>query len=250
MRLTGKTCLITGGLSGIGVATAHTLAQFGANISVAGSTSDAAALAKVREDVESYGCRFHFIRSNVDSVRSCARVVEETQAALGSIDILVHSAGAAVPGGLLKLSDREWERAFDVHVHAIFRLCRAAVPLMKNRGEGSIILISPAAELRGCLDALAYGVVKGALPQFARALARELASDNIRVNCVSPGLIRSPFQDHLSPEQVQNNIQNLIPLKREGRPDDVSSLIVEVLSNDFITGENVVIDGGVTMRMV
>jgi NAD(P)-dependent dehydrogenase (short-subunit alcohol dehydrogenase family) len=249
MQLTGKTCLITGGLSGIGAATAHTLAQFGANISVAGRTRDAAALAKVREDVESYGCRFQFIRSNVDSVRNCTRIVEETQAEFGAIDILVHSAGAAVHGGLLELSDRDWEKAFDVHVHAIFRLCRAAVPMMKTRGEGSIILISSAAGLRGCMGALAYGVVKGALPQFARALARELATDNIRVNCVSPGIIRTPFQNHLSPQQVQNNTQNRIPLKREGRPEDVSSLIVELLSNDFITGENVVIDGGMSMRM-
>src|SRR5208283_1106507 len=105
--------------------------------------------------------------------------------------------------------------------------------------EGAIILISSAAGLRGCLGALAYGVVKGAVPQFARGLARELADDNIRVNCVSPGLIRTPFQDSLTPEQVQNNVQNRIPLHREGKPEDVAAVIVELVENEFITGENV-----------
>jgi 3-oxoacyl-[acyl-carrier protein] reductase/dehydrogenase/reductase SDR family protein 4 len=86
------------------------------------------------------------------------------------------------------------------------------------------------------------------LPQFARVLARELADYNIRVNCVSPGIIRTPFQDFLTPTQVENNINNRIPLHREGKPDDVARVILELVENDFITGEDVVIDGGMTMR--
>jgi NAD(P)-dependent dehydrogenase (short-subunit alcohol dehydrogenase family) len=93
-------------------------------------------------------------------------------------------------------------------------------------------------------------VVKGALPQFARNLARELADQRIRVNCVSPGVIRTPFQDFLTAEQVANNINNRIPLHQEGSPADVARLIISLIENDFITGENVVIDGGMTMRMV
>ena len=104
--------------------------------------------------------------------------------------------------------------------------------------------------LRGCLGAAAYGVVKGALPQFARVLARELADQGIRVNCVSPGVIRTPFHDALSPEQARNNIENRIPLHTEGKPEDVAELIASLVENDFITGENMVIDGGMTMRIV
>jgi len=129
-------------------------------------------------------------------------------------------------------------------------LSRAAVPHMVQQGEGAIILIGSAAGLRGCLGAIAYGVVKGALPQFARALARELADNNIRVNCVSPGVIRTPFQDFLKPEQVRNNISNRIPLHREGQPEDVARAIAALVENEFITGENLVIDGGMAMRMV
>ncbi len=121
---------------------------------------------------------------------------------------------------------------------------------MAKQGGGAIVLLGSAAGLRGCPGALAYGVVKGALPQFARGLARELADQNIRVNCVSPGIIRTPFQAHLTPEQVDNNTRNRVPLHREGRPDEVAQVIVSLIENEFITGENVVVDGGMTMRMV
>lgn len=84
----------------------------------------------------------------------------------------------------------------------------------------------------------------------ARSLARELGDQHIRVNCVSPGIIRTPFQDFLTPEQAANNIQNRIPLHKEGKPEDVAQLIVALIENDFVTGENIAIDGGMTMRMV
>jgi NAD(P)-dependent dehydrogenase (short-subunit alcohol dehydrogenase family) len=176
--------------------------------------------------------------------------VERTVAELGSIDIVVHAAGGAVPGGLLSVTPEAWYAAFEVHLHAIYHLCRAAVPFMKKKREGAIILIGSAAGSRGCLGALAYGVVKGALPQFTRILARELADDNIRVNAVAPGIIRTPFQDFLTPEQAANNIQNRIPLHREGNPNDVADLITTLVCNDFITGETVAVDGGMTMRIV
>jgi NAD(P)-dependent dehydrogenase (short-subunit alcohol dehydrogenase family) len=155
-----------------------------------------------------------------------------------------------VPGGLQEVSEEAWMNAFAVHVHSVFHLARAATPLMAKGGAGAIILVGSAAGLRGCIGALAYGVVKGALPQFARSLARELAEQNIRVNCVSPGVIRTPFHRSLTPEQVRNNIENRIPLHREGKPEDVADLITALIENDFITGENIVIDGGMTMRIV
>jgi NAD(P)-dependent dehydrogenase (short-subunit alcohol dehydrogenase family) len=92
-------------------------------------------------------------------------------------------------------------------------------------------------------------VAKGALPQFARNLARELAPANIRVNSVSPGVIRTPFQDFLTPEQVRNNIENRIPLRREGTAEDVAAISLALIENEFITGEDVAIDGGMTMRI-
>ena len=96
---------------------------------------------------------------------------------------------------------------------------------------------------------MAYQVVKGTLLQFTRALAREFGDDNIRVNCVAPGIIRTRFHAAMTPEQQKHNIENRIPLHREGKAEDVAELICELVTNDYITGETVAIDGGLTMRI-
>ena len=250
MDLRGKTCLVTGGTSGIGASTALALAKKGASIVVASRRGDAQQSENLAT-IETAGRQeMRFLKADVSDPAACRRCVDRVIEEFGRLDVLVHSAGAAVPGGLHTTTEEAWMRAFAVHVHAVFHLARSATPHMARQGGGSIVLLGSAAGLRGCLGALAYGVVKGALPQFARGLARELADQNIRVNCVAPGVIRTPFQDSLTPEQVENNIQNRIPLHREGRPEDVAQLIVSLIENDFITGENFVIDGGMTMRIV
>ena len=96
---------------------------------------------------------------------------------------------------------------------------------------------------------LAYQVVKGALPQFARGLAYELADDNIRVNCVAPGVIRTNFHAAMTPEVKQHNIENRIPLHREGTPEQIATMIRELVCNDYATGETFTVDGGLTMRI-
>ena len=154
-----------------------------------------------------------------------------------------------MPGSLLEVSPEAWHAAFDVHIHAIFYLCRAAVPAMRQKKEGAIVLISSTAGIRGIAFASAYQVVKGALPQFARAMAREFADDNIRVNVVAPGVVRTRFHAGMTPETKKNNLDNRIPLHREGTPEQVASLIAELVANDYITGETMVIDGGLTMRI-
>lgn len=250
MDLQGKVCLVTGGTSGIGAATAMSFAKRGAHVAVTGRTLRQGVVKSLQAEVESNGSKSLFVQADAGSAEDCARAVAETHVAFGRLDVLVHSAGAAAPGGFFDVTDEAWNEAFNVHVHAVLWLARAAVPHMVKQGEGAIILIGSAAGLRGCLGALTYGVVKGALPQFARVLARELADSNIRVNCVSPGIIRTPFHDGLTPQQVENNLRNRIPLHREGQPEDVARAITELVENDFITGENLVIDGGMTMRIV
>jgi NAD(P)-dependent dehydrogenase (short-subunit alcohol dehydrogenase family) len=247
MDLNNKVALITGGTHGIGADTAIKLAKQGVIISiVARNINDVA----IKQEIESFGVECFLIAADLSKEEECKRVVEETYAKFGNIDILVHSAGSAAPGGLLTVTKEGWNNAFNIHVHAVFHLCAALVPVMKIKKEGAIILISSAAGLRGVKNSLAYAVVKGAIPQFARALAFELSDDNIRVNCVSPGIIRTRFQDYLSPEQITNNINNRIPLHREGTAEDVAEVICMLIKNNFITGENIVIDGGMTMRIV
>jgi len=249
MDLQGKVCLVTGGNSGIGGSTALALARKGAHIATVSRTGVAQKPENLRT-LESQGTTIRLLRADVADPAACRHCVDQVIKDFARLDVLVHSAGGAVPGGLYAVTEENWMNAFAVHVHSIFHLARAAAPHMAQQGAGAIILLGSAAGLRGCLGALAYGVVKGVLPQFARGLARELADQNIRVNCVSPGIIRTPFQASLTPEQATNNIQNRIPLHREGQPEDVAELIVTLIENDFITGENFVIDGGMTMRIV
>jgi len=249
MDLKGKVCLVTGGTSGIGAATAVTLANRGARIAVVARNA-----AQIPETLlaatKSHGSVVRSLEADVADPAACRNSIEQVVKDLGRLDVLVHSAGGPAPGGFYAITDDDWMKAFAVHVHSIFFLTRAAAPHMAKQGEGAIILLGSAAGLRGCLGAFAYGVVKGALPQFARVLGRELADQGIRVNCVSPGLIRTPFHDSLPPAQAKNNIDNRIPLHKEGKPEDVAALILSLVENDFITGENFVIDGGMTMRIV
>ena len=163
--------------------------------------------------------------------------------------MLVHAAGGLVAGGLFDVAPDAWQAAFDVHVHALYYLCRAALPWMKRHREGAVVMVSSVAGLRGLPFHLAYQVVKGALPQFARGLAREVADDNIRVNCVAPGVIRTRFHESMTPEQKQHNLDHRIPLHREGTPEQVATLIAELATNDYLTGETFTIDGGLTMRI-
>lgn len=248
MNLTQKTCLITGGTKGIGAATALALAELGANIALVARHLDDEAQ-RTRQQIEALGRQCFLIAADVGKPAEATRCVEETARRFGSVDVLVHSAGGAVNGGLLELTPEAWLTAFDVHVHAVFHLCRAAVPGMRQKKEGAIILISSAAGIRGIKTNVAYQTVKGALPQFTRALAYEFAADNIRVNCVAPGVIRTAFHAQMTPEAKKHNLENRIPLRTEGTSEQVASSIRELITNDYITGQTVVIDGGLTMRI-
>lgn len=248
MQLVGKIALVTGGTRGIGAATAITLAQRGADVAIVGRNDDEVAR-QAKNQIEEAGGKCALIIADCGKPDDCRRAVAETVAQFGTIDVLVHSAGGPVAGGLMELTPEVWQAAFDVHVHAILHLSQAAVPHMRKAKEGAIVLVSSTAGIRGVAFNLAYQVVKGALPQFARALARELANDNIRVNCVAPGVIRTRFHDNMTEETKKNNLDNRIPLHREGKSQQVADVIALLAENDYMTGETIVVDGGLTMRI-
>jgi len=248
MNLTEKVCLVTGGTRGIGAAGAIALAKAGANVSIVGRRLDEEARA-TKSGIEKLGRKCLLIAADVSQPGEATKSVEQTVTELGGIDVLVHSAGGAVNGGLLDLTPEAWLGAFDVHIHPIFHLCRAAIPRMRKRREGVVILVSSTAGIRGIKTNIAYQTVKGAIPQLTRALAYEFAPDNIRVNCVAPGVIRTAFHATMTEAAKQFNLEHRIPLKREGKPEQVATVILELATNDYITGETVVIDGGLTMRI-
>ena len=248
MKLPGKIALVTGGTRGIGGATAVALAREGADVAIVGRKLDAEAKA-TGESIVALGRRCELIVADCGQPADATRCVREAESRLGQVDVVVHSAGGPVNGGLFDLTAEAWHAAFDVHVHAIFHLCRAAVPAMRARKDGVIILISSTAGIRGVVTNIAYQVAKGALPQFARALAREFANDNIRVNCVAPGVVRTAFHATMTEDQRRLNLDHRIPLHREGTPAQVAELILALVKNDYITGETMTIDGGLTMRI-
>lgn len=199
--------------------------------------------------LEEIGSPSLFLAADIGKPEEATRCVEQTIERFGAVDVLIHSAGGPVNGGLLALTPEAWYEAFNVHVHPIFHLCRAAVPGMQHRNEGVIVLISSTAGIRGIKTNVAYQTVKGAIPQLTRALAYEFADDNIRVNCVAPGVVRTAFHSQMPEVVRKNNLDNRIPLHREGTPEQVGTLILEMVTNDYITGETFTIDGGLTMRI-
>jgi NAD(P)-dependent dehydrogenase (short-subunit alcohol dehydrogenase family) len=248
LQLKGKSALVTGGTRGIGAATAICFARAGANVAIVGRNNDAEAAA-TRKAIQSLGRRAELILADCGKPPETAECVSKAAESLGGLDVLVHAAGGPVNGRLFEITESDWYGAFEVHVHAVFHLCRAAIPLMKSRNEGAIVLVSSTAGLRAVNTNIAYQVAKGALPHFTRALAREFAADNIRVNCVAPGVIRTRFHANMTEQQKKLNLEQRIPLRREGTPEQVASLISELVTNDYITGQTFTIDGGLTMRI-
>lgn len=248
MELKEKVCLITGGTKGIGAAAALAFAKEGGTLALAARHLDDEA-AHLQREIEALGRRCAVIVADFSKPAESHRCVQEAAQKLGPIDVLVHSAGGPVNGKLFEVTPEAWYAGFEVHLHAIFHLSREVIPMMRQKKAGAIVLVSSAAGVRGIHTNIAYQVVKGALPQFTRALAREFADDNIRVNCVAPGVIRTRFHDNMTEQQKKLNLEQRIPLHREGTSEQVASLITELVKNDYITGETVSIDGGLTMRI-
>ncbi len=249
MELQGKRVLITGGTKGIGAAIARGLAASDAHIAVNARNQDDS-YEELRSRVEELGSSCRFIPGDMAVPEDVERCVALATEALGGLDVVVHSAGGPSGGSIEDVSTEQWNHTFAVHVDAAFHLCRHALPHLRENSEGVIILVSSAAGIRGCPGAITYGTVKGAVLQFTRALARDVADDNIRVNCVAPGIIRTRFHDAMTDQQQQHNLANRIPLHREGTVEDVAQVVHLLVTNEFMTGETVVVDGGMTMQIV
>lgn len=247
MDLTGKTALVTGGTMGIGAAIAAELARRWAKVSiVARNLGDEAEDLMLR--LESFSVKM--FPADMSKPEDCRAAVERTVEHFGRLDILIHSAGGPSPGKIDEVTPEQWRQTMDLHVNALFYLVKAALPHLRKQKEGAIITVSSTAGIRGVPGAIAYATAKGAVPQFTRCLARDLADDNIRVNCVAPGVIRTRFHADMSEERRELNLKHRIPLHREGTPEQVAEVVALLVTNDYITGETVVIDGGLTSRIV
>lgn len=248
MELHGKVALVTGGTMGIGAAIAVDLARRGADVAIAARHLGPPAEG-VQSEIEGLGRRCLLLAADLAEPEACAELVKQTAAQLGRLDVLVHNAGGPSPGKIEDVTPEQWRKTMDLHVNANFYLVKAALPHLRQHQEGCIITVSSTAGIRGVPGAIAYATAKGAIPQFTRSLARDLADDNIRVNCVAPGVIRTRFHDDMTAERKELNLKHRIPLHREGTAQQVADAVALLVTNDYITGETVVIDGGLTSRI-
>ena len=232
--LDGKVAIVTGGAQGIGAAIAKGLEEDGATVVVA--------------DLEPPEGG---IRADVSSEEDVARMVEETVARHGRIDVLVNNAGLYASLEMRAFTEiplEEWNHVMEVNVASMFLTSRAVVPVMREQGGGAIVNISSGTPFRGVPFLLHYVTSKGAIVALTRALAKELGSDAIRVNCVAPGFTMSDgVKSH---PQVVEKLRDVSvaarTIQRDQLPEDVAGAVVFLCSPaaDFVTGQTMVIDGG------
>jgi 3-oxoacyl-[acyl-carrier protein] reductase len=184
------------------------------------------------------------VQADVASAEEAARLVEEA----GDVDVLVNNAGLTRDGLIARMSDEDWRVVLDTNLGGVFHTCRAVARGMMRRKSGSIVNLTSVVGVHGNPGQTNYAASKAGIIGFTKALARELASRNIRANAVAPGYVTTALTDVLTDHQQQAILQNT-PLKRLGTPEDVAAA-VRFLSSDsasFVTGEVLLVDGGLGM---
>jgi NAD(P)-dependent dehydrogenase (short-subunit alcohol dehydrogenase family) len=247
--LSGKVAIVTGSSRGIGLAIAEGLSDAGAKVVISSRRADACetAAAAIRER----GGEAIAITARISDKTQLQNLVDETQKTWGRIDILVCNA-AVNPhfGSLDGLTDEVFERMMVNNVLSQLWLSRMVIPGMKERRDGSIILISSVAAVRGSLQLGMYGITKAADVALARNLASEYGPFNIRVNSIAPGLVKTEFARALWEDDARRTAREAsTPLRRLGEPDDIAGIAVMLASRAgaFITGQVIIADGGVTI---
>jgi NAD(P)-dependent dehydrogenase (short-subunit alcohol dehydrogenase family) len=250
--LTGRVAVITGSSRGIGRASAELLAKLGAKVVISSRKADACE--EVAEGIRRDGGDAHVIPCNISRKDEIAALISGTAKHYGTPDILVCNA-AINPyyGPLLDISDEAFDKIMGSNVRSNIWLCAQAVPLMAARGKGSVIIISSIGGLRGSTVIGAYGISKAADFALCRSLAGEWGPKGIRVNCIAPGLVKTDFARALweDPENLKRRTATT-PLRRIGEPREIAGAVAYLGSDasTFVTGQTIVIDGGVTTAAV
>jgi 3-oxoacyl-[acyl-carrier protein] reductase len=250
MLLKGKKALITGGSAGIGEAIALRFAKEGASVVILGTNSER--VQDVHNKMSACGVhpeqKFMGLIANVASKESVEACLEQVMTSLGGIDILVNNAGITRDGLLMKMKEEDWDSVIDTNLKSVYNLCGLLIrPMMKAR-SGKIINISSVVGLTGNPGQTNYAASKAGMIGFTKALALEVASRGICVNCIAPGYIKTRMTDALTQEQ-QQLVLNKVPLGRMGNPEDIANAACFLASNmsDYVTGQTLVVDGGMVM---
>jgi NAD(P)-dependent dehydrogenase (short-subunit alcohol dehydrogenase family) len=249
-KLAGMVALVTGGDSGIGRSVAYLFAREGADVAITALPEEASDAAETRAAIEELGRRCVVLEGDLRGAEECDRVVEETERALGGLDVLVHNAAWQNRKKIQDLTEDELDRTMKVNVYAYLRLARAAVPRM--RPGSSIIATGSVAGIRGSDRLSDYAGTKGAIHSITQSLAQELVDLQIRVNTVAPGPVWTPLNPAdtgLEPNEVATFGQDegKSKMDRPGQPEEIAPAFVFLASNadsSFVNGAMIVITGG------
>jgi 3-oxoacyl-[acyl-carrier protein] reductase len=246
----GKVAWVTGSSKGIGRATALSLAEQGCDVAVHyGSSEDEAR--EVAKQVEAHGRDVLLVGGDVSRAEDVRRMAGEIEEHYGRVDILVNNAGSMVERlTLAEMTEEVWDRVMDVNLKSVYLCSQAVLPMMKRQGGGRIInMTSVSARSGGSPSSVAYATAKGGVSTLTRAMAKELVSDGILVNAVSPGRIDTPFHDEFTPDEDRQEAAGQIPLEREGTPEEVVGAVLFLASSqaNYILGEVIEVNGGMLM---
>lgn len=249
---TGKVVLVTGASSGIGRATAELFGRCGASVAITYLNNKAGADEAVASISGGSSGRAAFaIKADVTKNSEIAGVIGEVENRLGPVNILVNNAGSLVERlKTLEMTEARWNEVINLNATSAFFAAKAVIPKMLEKGSGVIINVtSIAARNGGALGSIHYSSAKAAILTMTKGLAKEFATQGIRVNAVSPGVIDTPYHETFTTPEIMQNLRKAIPMGREGRPDEVASVIAFLASDaaSYLCGETIEVNGGLLM---
>lgn len=243
MELENKNVLITGSTRGIGLSIAQEFARRGANVVLNGRSKIPKTLL---QGFESYGVKVIGISGDISQEADAKRMIDEAIAQLGSVDILVNNAGITNDKLLLKMTEADFETVLKVNLTGAFNMTQAVLKPMIKARQGAIINVSSVVGLTGNIGQANYAASKAGLIGFSKSVAKEVAGRGIRVNAIAPGFIESDMTDAI-PEKMKDVILAQIPMKRIGKPEELAQVAVFLAEQEYLTGQVIAIDGGMTM---